>query len=199
MWKFVLGGRVRRGSSNHTGRTLVLRPEGWGGMTLALGVAFALVLLLFPVLARAQVGGLNWQCVAGDAGKACPAAVATPVPVAPSAASVGGASIFRSVTLTNSAVAVDASPGTISFIQVTNTGGSAALCYLQLYDLAAASVVVGTTAPTVTLAVAASTVLTLPFTTPLQFSAAISVAATTTAGGSTACSPILQSTLVGYK
>lgn len=160
--------------------------------------------LVMAAPARAQSSqGLFWQCVAADSThpqpQYCPVSNAYPLPNSAAAASSGGGAVFRSTNLTNTAVAVDASPGTVSFVHSANTGGSAALCYLQLYDAKAADVTVGTTTPTVTLAIAASTVLSLPFSVPIQFSTAISVAATTTAGGGTACSPILQSTLIVYK
>lgn len=166
---------------------------------MALGAFLALI----PGLGHGQVGGTYWQCVAPSTtnpqGAYCPAGTTYPLPTAPSAASVGGASIFRSVTLTNTAVAVKASSGTVSLIHVVNQEGGAVNCYLQLYDVAAAGVTVGTTVPTITLNIPATTTLTLPISVPLQFSTAIAAAATTTPGGSTACSPILSTTLVGYK
>lgn len=177
---------------------LLRRGRFWRGMALALSLAWG-----GSETAWGQINGLYWQCVqpssTSPSGGYCPAGTAYPVPVAQSAASVGGGSVFRSVTLTNTAVAVDASPGTVSFIHVANTGSAPALCYLQVYNVAAAGVTVGTTVPTITLAVAAATAVSLPFNVPVQFGTAISVAATTTPGGGTACSPILTATVVEFK
>ena len=176
----------------------VSRP-GQGRCGMASLLAALLLLIAVPAFAQSSQG-LFWQCsTQGGQPTYCPVNNTYPLPSSNAAAASGGGSVFRSVTLTNTAVAVDASPGTVSMIHAANTGGSAALCYLQLYDVAAASVTVGTTTPTITLAIAASTVLTLPLSTPIQFATAISAAATTTAGGSTACSPILQSTVIEYK
>ncbi len=165
-----------------------------GGCMAAL---LLVTLLLTSPPASAQVQPLQWQC--GTVGtQVCPANTTYPLPVT-GAITGGGASIFSSTSLTSTKVAVKTTGGTVSFIQLANTGNSAALCYLQVFDATAANVTVGTTTPTLVLAVAAATVLTAPLNVPLQFSNAITVAATTTATGLTACNPILQSTLIAYK
>ncbi len=180
-----------------------LRPpfQGRCGMAaalVALASLFAMQVAPRPVQAQSSQG-LFWQC-ATNSGQPqyCPVNNTYPLPTT-NATTGGGATIYRSVALTSTAVAVDTSPGTVSSISVSNNGGSAVLCYIQLYDVALASVTVGMTVPTVSFAIAPATVVNLAFPVPLQFSTAITAAATTTAGGSTACNPILSSTLIGYK
>lgn len=176
---------------------------GWPGRAVR-GMAILLALtLLTGGLALAQQGpGLFWQCVApstaSPTGGYCPVGNTYPMPVT-SAFTSGGASIFRSTTLTSTAVAVKASAGTVNFIHVANVSGSAVTCYLHLYDVVQASVVVGTTTPTWSMVLPAATVQTVPFTVPLQFSTAISAAATTTAGGATACGVLLTLSEIAYK
>lgn len=162
-------------------------------------MALALLLAFIPPKAEAQVWPLQWQCGTAGSGVACPANNTYPLPIAPAASTSGGATTFRSVTLTNTAVAVKTSAGTVSFIGVSNNGAAAALCYLHFYDVAQGSVTVGTTTPTISIAVGGATAQNIPLSIPIQFSTAITVAATTTAGGSTACSPILSSTVLEYK
>lgn len=75
------------------------------------------------------------------------------IPVNPAAAATGGATNlhFFSVTGAPAAVAIKASAGTLYGVQAVNTG--AAPVYLKLYNVAAASVTVGTTVPLVTIPV----------------------------------------------
>lgn len=178
---------------------------GWPGravrgmaLLLALTCAFGTV----PVLAQQGNSGLFWQCAppstSNPQGGYCPVNNSYPVPMT-AGVTGGGASIFRSTTLTNTAVAVKASAGTVSFLHVANVSGSAVTCYLHLYDVAAASVTVGTTVPTWSMVLPAATVQTIPFTVPLQFSTAISASATTTAGGNTACGVLFTLTEIAYK
>lgn len=177
--------------------------SGWPGRA-ACGMALLLALtLLSGSPASSQQGpGLFWQCVppssTSPTGGYCPVGNTYPMPVT-GAFTGGGASSFRSVTLTNTAVAVKASAGTVSFLHVANVSGGAVTCYLHLYNAAAADVTVGTTTPIWSMVLVANAVQTVPFTVPLQFSTAISVAATTTAGGSTACGTLLTLSEIAYK
>lgn len=184
--------------------TDVFRDSGWPGRAVR-GMALLLALTFASdqaALAQQGNSGLFWQCApptsTAPQGGYCPVNNSYPVPMT-AGVTGGGASIFRSTTLTNSAVAVKASAGTVSFLHVANVSGSAVTCYLHLYNVAAASVTVGTTVPTWSMVLPASTVQTVPFTVPLQFSTAISAAATTTAGGSTACGVLFTLTEIAYK
>ncbi len=174
------------------------RSQGWGCMAVVLGVS-----LFLAGAARADAGqSLYWQCQPPSSavpnGSYCPVGLSYPLPVS-QAATGGGGSTYRSVALTSTALAVKASAGTVSMVHVVNLEGGAATCWVHFYNVAAASVVVGTTVPIWSQMLAASTAQTIPFNVPIQFSTAISVAATTTAGGATACSPILTLTEAVYK
>jgi len=67
--------------------------------------------------------------------------------------------------------------------------------FVQMWDLASASVTVGSTAPTLCLWVAAGGALDALFAKPIAFAVALTVAATTTAAGSTAPSTGLMTNL----
>ena len=112
-----------------------------------------------------------------------------------SAASSGGLSAY-SANVTNSAVAVDASAGQIGWYMIGNQNG--AVCYLQVFNLAAASVSLGSTTPTYSLPIPAFGGANATVTSGLAFGTAISVAATTTRTGSTACTSGLDVN-IGYK
>jgi hypothetical protein len=99
-------------------------------------------------------------------------------------ASSGGTLLFRNTALKATATAVKASAGGVYAFDVHNLDGAEA--WLHFYDLAAASVVVGTTTPVWTVWVPASGAKDQTFMVPLKFTAAIAVAATTTIGGLTA-------------
>ena len=113
--------------------------------------------------------------------KAIWAAVTSPVPIG----TTGGITPLKLNALTNSAVAIKASAGQLFMLQCGNTNASE--YYVQIYNVAAGSVTVGTTAPTLSIPIAATSTggfaLSLQ---GLQFSTAISAAATTTATGGTA-------------
>ncbi len=179
--------------------------RGEGGMTFPATVSSFILILglgLLAAPASAQVGGLYWQCQAPSSsnpnGGYCPAGLTYPLPVT-GAIIGGGASTYRSVALTSTALAVKTSPGSVSFLHVANLESMAVTCYVHLYDTALASTTVGTTVPKWSMVLAAGTIQTVPFSVPLSFTTAITVAATTTAGGSTACSPILTLTEIAYR
>ena len=81
----------------------------------------------------------------------------------------------------NTAQALKTSAGTILKLHVSNP--NAAIMYVQLFDLATGDVTVGTTIPTMSLQIPASSSFT--FELDLAFATAITYACTTTATGST--------------
>lgn len=103
-------------------------------------------------------------------------------------ASGEGLLVLRDPALTNTAVAVKASAGRLYGYHIFNPG--TALAYVQIYNVAAASVVVGTTTPIITLAMPSNSSSNVGvdhlFSTPVTFATAIAVAATTTPTGGTA-------------
>lgn len=96
----------------------------------------------------------------------------------------GGLTTFFNGAVTNTAVAVKASAGQVYSWMLFNPSG--AVAYLQVFNVAAAGVTVGTTAPLFSIPVQAGTQV--PFSTDIgiAFGTAISVAATTTPTGSSA-------------
>lgn len=96
----------------------------------------------------------------------------------------GGANVDRRTNLSNSDVAVKTSAGFVYGVDLQNA--TAADCFIQFYDDATANVSVGTTTPTLSLWIPPSGGRDTQFDPPLRFSTAITIAATTTAGGSTA-------------
>lgn len=94
---------------------------------------------------------------------------------------------YKASGLTNSAVTVKASKGTLQWASCYNP--SNAVAYVQVFDIAG-SVTLGSSVPKLSLAIASGA--NLPITGPATFINAIKVAATTTAGGSTAPSTALD-------
>ena len=121
---------------------------------------------------------------------ATPAGTNTIGSVSAAASTTGGTSTYAATggtgnaLLTNAAVAVKASAGSLYGVSLVNTGTAAA--YVQLFDLAAASVTLGTTAPKLSFWVPAGGSWEEKFTgeAKVAFAAAIAAAATTTATGS---------------
>lgn len=93
-------------------------------------------------------------------------------------------STYRETSLSNTAKEVDPNQGKVYAVHIENS--NAAKAYLQLYDAAAANVVVGTTAPKKTLYIPAAGGYDFAWPVPVDFDTAIAVAATTTATGGTA-------------
>lgn len=103
--------------------------------------------------------------------------------VVPEASASGtGTTAYRNAALSNTVQEVKASAGRLYGVHCYNPNAS--VVYLQFYDHA--SPLVGTTTPTRTYAVPAGGWLTMDLTIPQTFGTEINVAATTTAGGSTA-------------
>ena len=96
-----------------------------------------------------------------------------------------GLSTFRNAALSNTATAVKASAGRVYGYNVSNPNASQDV-YLHFYDVAAGSVVVGTTTPKLSLWVPANGGLDSLFAIPIAFGTAITVAISTTATGGTA-------------
>lgn len=91
---------------------------------------------------------------------------------------------FRDASIDNSAQTCKAKAGRLYGYHIQNPNASDA--WLQFYDVAAGSVTVGTTTPTVSLVVPGSGAIEAFFPIPIQFGTAITYAATTTAAGGTA-------------
>lgn len=115
----------------------------------------------------------------------------------PTPGTTGGWSVFNatsgdgSTALTNSAQAVKGSQGTLGGWYVYNP--NAVACYVVIYNVIAASVVVGTTNPAMILTIPATSAANLELTNGIQFGTAIAVAAVmTTAGGNTAPTTALE-------
>jgi len=100
----------------------------------------------------------------------------------------GGTTFYRNIDVDETEDSVKASAGQVYWIQCTNLAAS--VIYLHFYNATVASVTVGTTTPDLTFAIptqgdanGAGFVLTIP--NGIAFGTAITVAATTTVGGST--------------
>lgn len=106
---------------------------------------------------------------------------------------VGGTS---NALLTNSAVQVVSGQHNLQTMVLYNPNGSVE--YVQLFDVLAAGVTLGTTIPKMVIPIPASTAIDLPIENSAQvtFFTAISVAATTTATGSTAPSTGITANII---
>lgn len=100
-------------------------------------------------------------------------------------ANSGGAGLqtVRDADVDNTAQACKASAGNLYGISVQNPNSADA--WLQLYDVAAGSVTVGTTTPKLSLLIPANGVVYEQWVPPIEFSTAITYSATTTAAGGT--------------
>lgn len=139
--------------------------------------------------------GVDYQQVKmqwGAYGTVTDVAAATPMPVGASSNTTGGASTYAALggtgnaLLTNTAVAVKASAGNLYGLNCYNAGNATA--YLQLFDVASGSVTLGTTVPKLSFWVPANGSFDKEFDSEekIAFLTAITVAATTTATGSSA-------------
>jgi len=96
----------------------------------------------------------------------------------------GGWSVNSQTGLTNTKVAVKASAGTFGGYMIYNPNASAV--YIQVFDVASGSVTLGTTTPTYVITLPATAGANVEFTNGINHATAITLAATTTATGSTA-------------
>ncbi len=95
-----------------------------------------------------------------------------------------GASIYNNNALSSTKQAVNASAGNLYGYHIYNPNAS--VVYVQVWNVASASVTVGTTAPTMVLVIPALGWADAPPSLPIDFKTALTIAATTTATGSTA-------------
>lgn len=96
-----------------------------------------------------------------------------------------GTSVHYTGSITNTAVAVDASAGTLWGYYFYNPNAS--VCYVQFWNTAQGSVTVGTTTPVLTLGIPATGAANVQLGVGDAFSTAITIAATTARAGGTAC------------
>ena len=106
-----------------------------------------------------------------------------------SIAQISGANLFVDDDNQNAAVAVKASSAVIYQLELDNTANGADT-YCKIFNVAAGSVVIGTTAPDLTMLVPAATKITLVFPNGLTFGTALSVASVTTKVESGSTSPV---------
>ncbi len=105
--------------------------------------------------------------------------------VAPAAAAAAtGTSIYSNTALTSTKTAVKTSAGNLYGYHIYNVNN--AVTYVQLFNATTANVTVGSTTPTAVLAIPANGWADAPPATPIAFATALTIAATTTATGSTA-------------
>ena len=95
-----------------------------------------------------------------------------------------GVDVFRTAALTNSAQAVKALAGLFKGWFINNPNAS--FSYVDIFNVVAADVVIGTTVPRLSLGIPANAAANFIVEPGIDFSAAISVAAVTAAGGGTA-------------
>ncbi len=96
----------------------------------------------------------------------------------------GGWSINSQTALTNTKVAVKASAGSFGGYMLYNP--NAAVTYIQVFDVASASVTLGATTPTYVIPLPPAAAANVEFSLGISHAAAITLTATTTATGSTA-------------
>lgn len=155
---------------------------------LTLALSF---LIGFLSLASAQ--NVNLNCLTGTAAPNfwLPASSTNPCPVTAILQTSSGWTTKLLNGLTNSAVAIKASAGQIGKLYCYNPNGSVA--YVQIFNIAAASVTVGASTPSQSYGIPASNAS--GFILPIigdQYGTAISAAATTTATGGSAPSTALD-------
>jgi hypothetical protein len=150
--------------------------------------------------------GVMPLAVRNDAGTVLAGATADYIPVTTGAeggvwvstltSTTGGWSTFMatsadgSTALTNTAQAIKASAGNFGGYFIYNPNTSAV--YVHIYNVVAASVIVGTTNPTNTFCIPASSGANLEISKGIYYSTAMSCAATTTGGGNTAPTTALE-------
>lgn len=134
------------------------------------------------------------RIVLGDSNGVEKGTAANPQIAAISPAIGGGWTPFPANTLSNTKQEVKATAGTLGGYILFNP--NAATVYIQVWNLAAASVTVGTTAPTYVIALAAGATANVEFTNGIKHDTGITVAATTTPTGSSAPTSSLVATFL---
>ena len=187
----------------------VIQPGSWMAFVVGSNVDLAAIETAGATSLNLS-GGSGLPAGAGGGGgsgsSACPGTTSIPCVVAPNTGSVFQVQLngANSVTLnpgpatpklltglTNTAVQVDSSPGVLSSIYCYNP--NSVVAYIQIFNVASGSVTVGTTTPSQSYGIPASQAsgIALPVQ-GINLTAAISVAATTTATGGTAPSTALN-------
>jgi len=106
-----------------------------------------------------------------------------------SIAQISGANLIIDTTNGNTPVAVKGSSGIIHELELDNSANGAAT-YFKLFNVAAGSVVMGTTDPDMTILVPAATKITMVFPDGLTFGTAIAMASVTGKAASSAVAPV---------
>lgn len=125
--------------------------------------------------------GTTWDRLRSDATSTGVLQVAQTAVASNGASTMNASSSDGATALTATAQAIKASAGTLQGYYIYNPNSSAA--YVQFYNTASGSVTVGTTAPLFMLTIPATSAANLALPQGIQFSTAMSWAATSTAGG----------------
>lgn len=133
------------------------------------GTELQVDVLTMPTTAVSQSG--TWTVQPGNT------ANTTPWLTTPTPATSGGLSIYRTIDLDESEEEVKASAGQLFGWYLYNAAASAR--YLKFYNATAANTTVGTTAPVLTIPVAAGAAANVEFSNGIAFGTAISAAVTT--------------------
>lgn len=186
-----LGGNAINTGNGTTGtgtQRVTLSSDSTGQVTLAAGSNVIGSLTANQSVNVAQMNGTTVTMnngVAGTGVQRVTLASDSTGQVAPSAQSTAtGTAIYNNTALSNTKQAVNASAGNMYGYHIYNPNSS--VTYVQLFNLASASVTVGTTTPTAVLAVPAGGWADAQPATPIAFGTALTIAATTTSTGSTA-------------
>jgi hypothetical protein len=121
------------------------------------------------------------------------APVGTPVFSTPTPSTTGGWSKIKYAAQTTTKQAVKASAGTFGGYYIYNP--NATVAYLQVFDVASASVTLGTTVPDMIFAIPAASAANIEITCGVNMATAITLACTTTATGLTAPTTGLDMTI----
>jgi hypothetical protein len=122
------------------------------------------------------------------------APVGTPVFTTVTPSTTGGWSKITALAQTTTKKAVKASAGTFGGYYAYNP--NATVAYIQVFDVASASVTLGTTPPDLVFAIPATSAANLEITNGVNMATAMTLACTTTATGSTAPGTGLDLTLL---
>lgn len=105
-----------------------------------------------------------------------------------SIAQISGANLFQDTANGNTVVAVKGSSGVLYTLELDNTANGSAT-YFKLFNVAAGSVLLGTTDPDLTILVPASVKITMVFPDGLTFGTAIALASVTGKASSSNTAP----------
>lgn len=141
---------------------------------------------LLTYSAMATYNGSNWD-------RARSLGVTGIVGVTPTPGTTGGWSVSSTTALSTTKVAVKASAGTFGGYMIFNP--NTVETHVQVFNVASGSVTLGSTTPTYVLTIPANSAANLELTCGINHSTAITIAATTTATGSSAPTTGLQATI----